>query len=54
MSDESKFDVFGSDGKIMVWRKVSKELEKKNLWPTVKYSDSGIMVWGCMAASGIG
>lgn len=47
-------NVFGSDGKVMVWGKVNKELEKKNLRPTVKYEGGGVMVRGCMAASGVG
>ncbi|GBO01040.1 Transposable element Tcb1 transposase [Araneus ventricosus] len=49
--DESKYNVFGSDGKQMVWRKPNSELEMKNLTPSVKYSQ---MVWGCMSAVGVG
>lgn len=26
-SDESKFDVFGTDGRVMVWRKPNKQME---------------------------
>ncbi|GFW50534.1 transposable element Tcb1 transposase [Trichonephila clavipes] len=29
-------------------------LEKENLVPTVKYDGGGVMVWGCMAANGVG
>lgn len=37
-----------------MWRKVNKELEKKNLRPTVRFDGGRVMVWGCMAASGVG
>lgn len=53
-SDESKFNIFGSDGRGKVWRKPNEELNKKNLTPTVKHGGGSVMVWGCMAASGVG
>ncbi|GBM54333.1 Transposable element Tc1 transposase [Araneus ventricosus] len=52
--DESKFNIFGSDGRKTVWRKPNEELNPKNLWPTVKHGGRGIMVWECFAASGMG
>lgn len=52
-SDESKFNVFGCDGSLRVWRKRNEEMKSCNLRPTVKHSAS-VMVWGCMAASGVG
>ncbi|GBN18256.1 hypothetical protein AVEN_81275-1 [Araneus ventricosus] len=51
--DESKFNIFGSDGRISLWRKPNEELNPKNILPTVKYGDGGIMVCGCFAASDI-
>ncbi|VVC29076.1 Ribonuclease H-like domain,Transposase IS30-like HTH domain [Cinara cedri] len=36
-TDESRFNIFGSDGKRFVWRKANTEMEPKNLQPTVKY-----------------
>ncbi|GBM68159.1 Transposable element Tc1 transposase [Araneus ventricosus] len=51
--DESKFNIFGSDGRIGVWRKPNEELNPKNLLPTVKHGGGGIMVCGCFAASGM-
>lgn len=51
-SDESKFNVFGCDGSIRVWRQRDEEMKRCNLRPTVKHSGS-VMVWGCMAASGV-
>ncbi|GBN66236.1 hypothetical protein AVEN_74180-1, partial [Araneus ventricosus] len=50
-ADESKFYIFGSNGRIMVWRR-----KRKNLIPrcgTVKYVGGGVLVWGCMSASGL-
>ncbi|GBM64603.1 hypothetical protein AVEN_19349-1 [Araneus ventricosus] len=35
--DESKFNIFGSDGRITVWRKPNEELNPKNLLPAVKH-----------------
>ncbi|GBN98448.1 Transposable element Tc1 transposase [Araneus ventricosus] len=52
--DESKFNIFGSDERITVWRKPHKELNPKNLLPTVKRGGGGKMVWGCFAASDMG
>ncbi|GBM70248.1 Transposable element Tc1 transposase [Araneus ventricosus] len=51
--DESKFNIFGSDGRITVWRKPNKEINLKNLLPTVEHGGGGIMVCGCFAASGM-
>lgn len=52
--DESKFNIFGSDGKTMVWRKPNEELKGKNIMPTVKHGGGSVMVWGCISAKGIG
>ena len=53
-SDESKFNIFGSDGKRFVWRKPNTELQQKNLIPTVKHGGGSVMVWGCMGYYGVG
>lgn len=53
-TDESKFNIFGWDGKQKVWRKPGTELELKNLIPTVKHGGGSVMVWGCFSASGVG
>ena len=37
-----------------MWRKKNTELETSNLQATVKHGGGGVMVWGCMAASGVG
>lgn len=53
-SDESKFELFKSKGKVLVWRENGTALKPKNLTPTVKYGGGSVMVWGCMSASGVG
>lgn len=53
-SDESKYNVWGPDGYKRVWRKAGEALKKENLVPTVKGKGGNVMVWGCMAASGVG
>lgn len=53
-SDESKYNLFGSDGRRMVWRKKNTEMQPQNLVPTVKHGGGSLMVWGCMSAAGVG
>ena len=53
-SDESKFNIHGSDGHQKVWRKANAALEPKNMRECVKHGGGSIMVWGCMAATGVG
>ncbi|GFW32961.1 transposable element Tc1 transposase [Trichonephila clavipes] len=52
--DESKYNIFGSDGKQNVWWKSNTAMHVKNLRPTVKYGRGNQIVWGCMASSGFG
>jgi len=53
-SDESKFKVFASDGRQMVWRKPHEAFNKHCLNPTIKYGGGSVMVWGCMSSAGVG
>ncbi|GFX72905.1 transposable element Tcb1 transposase [Trichonephila clavipes] len=53
-SDESKFNIFGSDGRRAFWRKPNTALDPKNLRPTVEHGGGSVMVWGCMASNGVG
>lgn len=53
-ADESKFNIFSSDGRVMVWRKKNQELHPSNLKATVKHGGQSVMVWGCMTAFGVG
>ncbi|GBO40440.1 Transposable element Tcb1 transposase [Araneus ventricosus] len=52
--DESKYNIFGSDGKQKVWHTLNTALHIKNLLPTVKYGGGNQLVWGCMESSGVG
>lgn len=53
-SDESKFNVFGNDGRPYVRRPPLKELDKKYTKKTVKHGGSSVVVWGCFTSSGVG
>ena len=53
-TDESKFNIFGSDGRRFVWRRENTALELKNLKATVKHGGGSVMVWGAMSAGGVG
>ncbi|GBM39423.1 Transposable element Tc1 transposase [Araneus ventricosus] len=51
--DESKFNIFGSDGRITVWRKPNEDLNPKNILLAVKHGGEDLMVWECFDASGM-
>lgn len=53
-ADESKYNVFASDGRRMVWREPNTALKPRNLKPTVKHGNGSCMVWGCISAKGVG
>ena len=53
-SDESKFNLFGSDGKIVVWRSTNEELSPQCTVPTIKNQGGSVMVWGCFSRAGVG
>jgi len=53
-SDESKFNLFGSDGREWCWR-LPGEAEKSIFTnKKVKHGGGSVMVWGCLTRSGIG
>ncbi|KAF9760554.1 Transposable element Tcb1 transposase [Nosema granulosis] len=54
LSDESKLNLFYTDGTVSVWRKPGTGLALKNLSPTVKRGGGSIMVWGCFSYQGVG
>lgn len=53
-TDESKYNIFGYDGKLKVWRASKQGLNPKYTIGTVKHGGGGLMVCGCMAANGVG
>lgn len=53
LSDESKFNLFGSDEKVMVWRTPREEFDPKCTVPTVKHGGGSVMVWGCFIRHGV-
>src|SRR5260370_22095880 len=53
-SDESKFNLFGSNRHCWCWRRPGEEFNERYVRKKVKYGGSSIMVWGCITALGIG
>ncbi len=51
-SDETKINLFGSDGIKRVWRQPGEEYKDKCVLPTIKHGGGSVMVWGCMSAAG--
>uniref|UniRef100_A0A8R1HUQ9 HTH_Tnp_Tc3_2 domain-containing protein n=1 Tax=Caenorhabditis japonica TaxID=281687 RepID=A0A8R1HUQ9_CAEJA len=53
-SDESKFNMFGSDGNTWIRRPVGARYLPKYQLPTVKHGGGSCMVWGCFSAGSMG
>lgn len=53
-SDESKFNLVGSDGRQYCWRRPGEELVERAVQKTVKHGGGSLMVWGCITAQGVG
>ncbi len=53
-SDETKINVFGTDGFKTVWRRKGEEYKEKCIVPTVKHGGGSVLMWGCMSAAGVG
>jgi len=53
-SDESKFQVFGSDGRQYYWKNENEPLRDSHIKPTVKFGGGSVFVWGCFTISGVG
>ena len=53
--DESKFNVFGSDGRLKVWRKKGEgEYKETNIYKTVQGKGENVIVQGCIISKGFG
>jgi transposase InsO family protein len=53
-SDESKFNLFGSDGLQYCWRKGGQALDPRYTQKQVKHGGGKVMVWGCISPHGVG
>ncbi len=53
-SDETKINVFVTDGFKTVWRRKGEEYKEKCMVPTVKHGGGSVLMWGCMSAAGVG
>ena len=53
-SDESKFNLFGSDGLQYCWRKRGEALDPRYTKKQVKHGGGKVMVWGCVTSHGVG
>ena len=53
-SDESKFNLFHSDGRIYVRRKIGEEFREDCIQPTQQSGGGSVHVWGCFCQSEIG
>ena len=52
-SDESTFNRFGSDEKIIVWYSLKEEFEFECTIPTVKHGTCNVKCLGCFSSSGV-
>lgn len=53
-SDESKINMFGSDGRSFVRRPPGKEFDARYAVKTIKHGGGNIKVWGCFSWYGVG
>ncbi len=53
-SDETKINLFETDGFKTVWRRIGEEYKEKCMVPTVKHGGGSVLLWGCMSAAGVG
>ena len=53
-TDETKINLYQSDGKAELWRKKGSAHDPKHTSSSVKHGGGSVMAWACMAASGVG
>ena len=53
-SDETKINLWQSDGRQYCWRRPGEQLSDRCVQPTVKHGGGSIIVWTCMSAQGVG
>src|SRR5271154_6487549 len=52
-SDETKINRLGSDGCKWVWKRSKSSILPQHVCGTLKFGGGGLMLWGCMTATGI-
>lgn len=53
-SDESKFNLYSSDGILWVRRPINKRFDPKYTLGTIKHGGGNVQVWGCFSGSEMG
>lgn len=53
-SDETKINLYGTNGREYVWKKQGMRLLEHDMLETEKHGDGSIMLWGCMTWEGVG
>src|SRR4051794_9978216 len=53
-SDESRFELFGSNRRKWVWRPPEQKIDIDCLVSTYKSGQKSVMVWGCFTRFGVG
>ena len=50
-SNETKINLFGSDGIYRICRQAKQDNNVRNTLPTVKHVGGSVILWGCMSAN---
>ena len=53
-TDESKFELFGSNHRVYVRRQTGDRLKAPCVTPTIKHGGGSAMVWGCFTGDRVG
>ena len=53
-TDESKFNLFRSDGRVMVWQTPQEAFDPRCMVPTVKHGGGNVKCWDCISSSSAG
>ena len=53
-SDETKINLYGSDGRKWVWHRPGASISERRVEESVKFGGASLMMWGCMTAQGVG